>query len=241
MPAIWYKCQVLDVEIVNSSVRRFFLSVGNDFPGFRAGQFITFDLPVGEKRLHRWKSYSIANAPNGDGILELCIVRHAQGYGTTYLFEEVAKGSTLTFKGPEGNFVLPQNLADINLIMVCTGTGIAPFRSMILDVINRQLPFKKIHLIFGARKEEDILYRKEMEMLSSTHPNFLYDVCLSQGPDWPGFKGYVHQVYLEKYATAQTENVFYLCGWTKMIDEAVANLITRLGYDKSQIKYELYG
>ena len=83
--------------------------------------------------------------------------------GTAYLFDKISKGSTLTFKGPEGNFILPQNLESTQLIMVCTGTGIAPFRSMIQEVTLKQIPFLRMHLIFGARKVEDILYREEME------------------------------------------------------------------------------
>lgn len=241
MPATWYQAQVLDIEDVNSGVRRFFLKTDSAFPAFQAGQFITFDLPVGEKRQHRWKSYSIANAPNDDGLLELCIVRHPQGMGTAYLFDKISKGSTLTFKGPEGNFILPQNLESTQLIMVCTGTGIAPFRSMIQEVTLKQIPFLRMHLIFGARKVEDILYREEMEKLAEILPNFSYDICLSKEPSWPGYKGHVHQVYLEKYKAIDKQNLFYLCGWTKMIDEAVINLVANLGYDKSRVRYELYG
>ncbi|MDV7396219.1 hypothetical protein RZS08_32800, partial [Arthrospira platensis SPKY1] len=64
---------------------------------------------------------------------------------------------------------------------------------------------------------------------------------LSRQPDWTGYKGYVHQVYLERYAQPDPGVAFYLCGWSNMIDDAVANLIVKLGYDKSQIHYELYG
>ncbi|MBK8698738.1 MAG: hypothetical protein IPN29_04065 [Saprospiraceae bacterium] len=111
MPTVWYQGVVTDIIIHNDSIRRFFLQVkGDDGFTWRPGQFLTFDLPVGEKRLHRWKSYSIANTPNAEGLIELCIVRHADGLGTSYLFEETAVGTELIFKGPEGNFVLPEEL-----------------------------------------------------------------------------------------------------------------------------------
>ena len=226
MPATWYQAQVLDIEDVNSGVRRFFLKTDSAFPAFQAGQFITFDLPVGEKRLHRWKSYSIANAPNDDGLLELCIVRHPQGMGTAYLFDKISKGSTLTFKGPEGNFILPQNLESTQLIMVCTGTGIAPFRSMIQEVTLKQIPFLRMHLIFGARKVEDILYREEMEKLAEILPNFSYDICLSKEPSWPGYKGHVHQVYLEKYKAMGVP--FPLEGTDNMDEAALQRLVEQL-------------
>lgn len=241
MPATWYKAVVEEIVSVNESVRIFYLRPPSDFQGYRAGQFITLDLPVSDKRLHRWKSYSIANAPSVSPLIELCIVRHPDGIGTRYLFEEVSVGSELTFKGPEGSFVLPPGLDNVNLIMVCTGTGIAPFRAMIQEVLHKGIDFKKIHLIFGGRTESDILYREELEKLASSIPGFFYDVCLSRSPLWRGYKGYVHQVYQEKYAVADASNLFYLCGWSNMIDEAVNHLITEMGYDKKQVRYELYG
>jgi NAD(P)H-flavin reductase len=62
------------------------------------GQFITFDLPIGEKRLQRWKSYSIANFIT-DGKIELCVGKLEGGLGSTYLCETVQIGDTLKFKG----------------------------------------------------------------------------------------------------------------------------------------------
>lgn len=241
MPATWYTAEVIKIEEVTPNVRSFFLQPETQFPEFKPGQFITLDLPVSDKRLQRWKSYSIANAPQADGLLELCIVRHPEGLGTNYLFNEIHPGSKLVFKGPDGAFVLPENLEDTRLVMVCTGTGVAPFRSMIRHVVDRGLPFKNIHLLFGGRKEEDILYRSEFEMLASQLPNFSYDVALSRQPSWEGYHGYVHQIYQQQYAVPQSDVLFYLCGWTRMIDEAVAHLIAEMGYGPKQVKYELYG
>jgi Na+-transporting NADH:ubiquinone oxidoreductase subunit NqrF len=66
-------------------------------------------------------------------------------------------------------------------------------------------------------------------------------VVLSRQSDWPGYQGYVHQVYRDLYAQKRPDITFYLCGWSAMIDEAVAILLTELGYDRQQIIYELYG
>jgi CDP-4-dehydro-6-deoxyglucose reductase len=65
---------------------------------------------VGEKRLQRWRSYSIAGCPGDDNTFELCIVRAQPGLGSRYLFEEVREGAELRFKGPEGSFVPPKEL-----------------------------------------------------------------------------------------------------------------------------------
>ncbi|MBL7828789.1 MAG: hypothetical protein JNJ57_19290 [Saprospiraceae bacterium] len=237
----WYQGIVKKITPLSPGVRSFLLEVPEvgSFD-FKAGQFITFDLPIGEKRLQRWRSYSIADAPDGDNLLELCIVQSNPGLGSAYFFNEVNIGSELKFKGPDGGFVLP-DVIEKDLVLICTGTGIAPFRSMLLDVQRSGKPHRNIHLIFGTRTESDILYRTELEELSRTMTGFTFDVALSRQSDWPGWKGYVHQVYLGKYQNARPDVAFYLCGWSNMIDEGVANLIVKLGYGRDQIHYELYG
>jgi ferredoxin-NADP reductase len=242
MPVTWYKATIQKIESLAPGVRSFQLQVPElESFVFEAGQFVTFDLPIGDKRLQRWRSYSIANAPDASNIFELCVVRSEQGQGgSKYLFDEVEVGSELTFKGPDGGFVLPATI-DKDLVFVCTGTGIAPFRSMIHDLHRSGKPHRNIHLIFGAREAADVLYREEWEELTRTMPGFTFDVALSRQPDWAGWKGYVHQVYQSQYQTPRPDVAFYLCGWSKMIDEAVANLILQMGFDRTQVHYELYG
>lgn len=241
MPVTWYDSIVKKIEPQAPDVRRFWLEVpGVEKFDFEAGQFVTLDLPIGEKRLQRWRSYSIANAPDDTPIFELCIVRSPAGEGSHYLFDQVAVGSTLRFKGPDGAFVLPPEI-NKDLVFICTGTGIAPFRSMIQHLKNSGQSHRNLHLIFGTRTEESILYRAEFDELSRNFPNFKYDIALSREPAWPGYQGHIHQIYLEQYRQVRPDVSFYLCGWSNMIDEAVANLLVALKYDRSQIHYELYG
>lgn len=241
MPTIWYDGLVKKAEPIAPNVKQFWLEMPElESFDFKAGQFVTMDLPIGEKRLQRWRSYSIANAPNGSNMLELCIVRSENGMATQYLFDEIKPGSALRFKGPDGGFVLPETI-DKDLVFICTGTGVAPFRSMLYDLKNSGKPHRNIHLIFGTRTESNILYRAEFEALARTMPGFRYDIALSRQPDWPGYKGYIHQIYLEQYKNIRPDVDFYLCGWSSMIDEAVANLLLKMGYDRTQIHYELYG
>jgi ferredoxin-NADP reductase len=239
--ATWHKAKIIQIEDESDLVKRFYLSVvDHEVFDFLPGQFITLDLPISDKRQKRWRSYSIANGPSFSNVIELCIVKKYDGAGTKYLFEEIKLGDELTFKGPDGAFVLSKSLEQNTLVLICTGTGIAPFRAFLHQVVNQKLSFKKIHLIFGARFEKDILYRKEFEQLSTTLPNFKYDIALSREENWLN-TGYVHNLYMTEYKNNIQNTIFYLCGWTNMIDEAVANLIVNMGCDKSQIVYELYG
>lgn len=239
MPA-WYDATLIKTQDINDLTRRFWLEMPDvESIDFIPGQFITLDLPVHEKRTKRWKSYSIASHPNGTNIIELCIVFQEGGLGTTYLFHEAKIGTQLRFKGPLGVFTIPKDL-DEEIVMIATGTGVAPFRSIMNHIQNHDLAFKKMHVIFGTRVEDGILYRKEFEALAEKYPNFTYDVALSRSDDWEGYKGYVHQIYEEKYSEVITGRKFYLCGWRNMIDQARENF-TNMGYDRKQVIFELYG
>ena len=241
----WFDSKIIKIADETPTTKRFWLEVeGDELIHFRAGQFVTMDLPISEKRLKRWRSYSIASAPNTEGVrvLEFCIVLSENSTGgSKYFFEEAVVGSAIKFKDPDGTFYLKNSMVERDVVFICTGTGVAPFRSMILDIFNRQIPFRNIHLIFGARLETDILYRQEFEDLAEKHSNFKYDVTLSREKDWKGAFGYVHAVYTEGYREKRSDVDFYICGWSNMIDDAVAKLMIDLGYDKPQIHYELYG
>ncbi len=235
----WYDATVKRIEHISVHTRRFWVELkGVEDFAFKAGQFITVDLPISEKRTERWRSYSIANPPRGGNELELCISDQG-GPGSTYFFKEVEEGTDLRLKGPSGVFTLPEDLPE-ELVMVCTGTGVAPFRSMIWHLYERGYE-GRVHLIFGTRYAWDILYRKEFEVLQEDWPNFKYDVVLSREKDWPGRKGYVHQVYLEAYAEPSDKRLFFLCGWRDMIDDAKKLLVEELGYKPQQLRVELYG
>ncbi len=242
MPWKWHDSKVIRIEDESSTTKRFWLEVPDiDEFDFEPGQFVTMDLPIAEKRLKRWRSYSIANPPDGSNVLEFCIVYLEGGGASEYLFNEVEVGTAIRFKGPSGAFTMLEKHLEQDVVMICTGTGVAPFRSMLLDLKNKSKPFKNIHLIFGTRYEEGILYREEFEKLAKEFPNFKYDITLSRDENWKGYRGYVHQVYQNQYKQARKGIDFYLCGWSNMIDDAVANLVVKMGYDKSQIHYELYG
>lgn len=239
MPWKWYEGEVVGIEDMNTSTKKFWVKTEEPID-FKAGQFVTMDLPISDKRLKRWRSYSIANIPNREKLLEFCIVKLDGGAATKYLFEDLSTGHIIKFKGPSGTFTLPEQL-DHPMVMICTGTGVAPFRSMLLEIKQKGIKHPPIHLIFGTRTKEGILYREEFEQMALENKNFKYDIVLSREPDWEGYKGYLHQVYLEKYKDNCEGVHFYLCGWTNMIDEAIAHLINDLKVDKSKIHYELYG
>ncbi len=251
----WQTGKIIRIENETQNTRRFWIQLpAMESFDFEPGQFVTLDLPIHEKPAKRWRSYSIASWPDGTNIFELVIVLLEGGAGTNYLFNHVTVGSELTLRGPQGVFTLPDDI-DRDLFFICTGTGVAPFRSMAHHILNHNIPHQNIYLIFGCRKFSDCLYRDELEELQKSVSSFYYVPTFSREiPDDINRlvkTGYVHAVYEEicnnniQIDIIENKRIvkpasFYLCGWKNMIDEAKQK-IQAIGYDKKAIHQELYG
>lgn len=235
----WRTGKVINIIQETYNTRRFVIQIPElEKFDFIPGQFITFDLPIADKPNKRVRSYSIASWPDGTNILELVIVLLEGGLGTTYLFNKVEVGSELTLRGPQGVFTLDDDDLAKDIIMICTGTGIAPFRSMTHHIKDHNIPHKNIFLIYGTRKQIDLLYYEEMKKLDQEMENFHYIPTLSR-EQWEGRSGYVHPIYEELCANKQPVS-FLLCGWKNMLDEAKQRILA-LGYDRKSIHQESYG
>lgn len=234
----WQKGVVKRIEQATPNTSRYWIELPETSSfDFKPGQFVTLDLPIHEQRNKRWRSYSIASRPDGSNMIELVIVHLEQGLGSKYMLTDVCIGSVLTLRGPQGVFVLPDEL-DKDLFLICTGTGIAPFRSMLHHIHQHGLPHSNIHLLFGTRTQDDLLYADEMKGLERSLSNFKYLPTLSR-EDWNGHRGYVHPIYEQLCAEKQPAQ-FMLCGWRPMIDEAKARLLA-MGYASKDIHIEIYG
>lgn len=233
----WRTGKVIRIENETPNTRRFWIQIPElEKFDFIPGQFITLDLPIHEKPNKRIRSYSIASWPDGTNVVELVIVLLEGGLGTNYLFHNIDVGSELTLRGPQGVFTLDEEDLQKEIFMICTGTGIAPFRSMANYIKLHNVVHNNIYLIFGTRKKSDLLYYEEMRDLGLD--KFEYLPTLSR-EEWDGRKGYVHTIYEELCANKQPA-LFLLCGWKVMIDEAKQRILA-MGYDKKSIHQELYG
>lgn len=241
----WRKGIVTKIEEATYNTRRFWIQVPElEVFDFTPGQFVTLDLPIHDKPNKRWRSYSIASWPDGSNIFELLIVLMPTGLGSTYMFEQVQVGSELLLRGAQGVFTLPP-VIEKDLFFICTGTGIAPFRSMLHHIKDHNIPHRNIYLIFGTRSQKDLLYPEELKSLQDQISDFQYIPTLSR-EQWEGCCGYVHPVYQNLIEQRKADNgtlpeaLFYLCGWKQMVDEAKQSIL-QLGYDKKDIHLELYG
>jgi len=204
--------------------------------GFVPGQWLslTHTKPDGEELT---RAYSIASPPDGNRFA-FCLNRVQDGFMSNYLCN-LAPGGTISGQGPFGNFILRPPLRDT--LFIATGTGIAPFRSMLhwLLADRERHQGKKFWLLFGSRTEKDIYYHEEFLQLAIEHKNFDYLPTLSRGSaDWKGLRGYV-QEHVPVIVAARTDMHAYICGLDKMVS-ANRELLKQIGWDRKAILYEKY-
>lgn len=205
--------------------------------GFVAGQWLSFktNKPDGEEIT---RAYSIASPPGEDNRFALCLNRVSDGYMSNFLCDMKA-GEEICCQGPFGDFILRPPLRDT--IFIATGTGIAPFRSMLhwllADPTRHQ--GKQLWLLFGNRTESDIYYHQEFLDLGVRHANFRYLPTLSRGGvEWQRLRGYV-QDHVPEIVKDHSNMHAYICGLDKMI-KANRELLKGLGWDRKSILYEKY-
>ncbi len=201
---------------------------------FKAGQFVQMFIPLDGKI--RRTSYSIASPPYHHEFFELCVTLVETGVSSPFL-HKLKAGDTIQAMGPLGKFTMPEPLAR-DPVFIATGSGIAPFRSMILDQLNKKTN-RNLYLVFGNRYVNDIIYQLEWEELARQHPNLKVLHTLSRADaTWKGKRGYVQDA-IEGFVPDVKTKDYYICGLVKMID-AVQEKLIALGVPKEQINFERY-
>lgn len=203
---------------------------------WRAGQSfgVIPDCPSDEGP-HSLRLYSIA-APTGgdlgDGTIIATTVKRlldehwdshklVQGVCSNYLCD-LNVGDEVMLTGPVGKrFLLPLNPADHDYIFIATGTGIAPFRGMIMDLIRLGMP-SRVAMLMGAPYESDLLYDESFTRWSQQFPNFTYHTAISRHttPDQPK-RLYVQDRLREDAHTlmpmlTSDRTLIYICGLAGM-------------------------
>lgn len=194
---------------------------------FEAGQFLAVVVADKAKRY-----YSIASAPHED-TLDFYVTTAPGGLGSQY-FESLKVGGEIEVIGPMGKFTFR---SEKNAYFICTGTGIAPFISMIKDQLYKGNQ-NDLTLLFGNRYEESIIERESLTSLAQKYDKFRYEPALTRpSSEWQGLVGRVTE-HLASFDLPQDTD-FYICGGKPMVLDVKTVLMDR-GVSEDKIFYELY-
>jgi len=227
-----YNAHLVKIDEMSSTVRNFHF----EFPerprfDYVPGQFVMAYVPRDGKDVR--KPYSIASPPHWPGKIELCIKKVEGGYVSTYFFD-LKTGYVMPMEGPLGVFKLKEPLPP-HLLFVATGTGIAPLRAMIHQLLDHGHK-DKITLILGVRYENEVLFDEEFQDLAKKYSNFEYIPTVSRPQNWKGATGYVQDQLLKHYPSPEGRQI-YACGLVPMINSLLETL-TKNGYPREAIHFE---
>jgi len=220
-----FQAEVSRVRALTHDVRELELALADPKEiVFKPGQFISFEVPKEGAPYPVTRPYSIASPPSIPNRVTLVFNLVEGGPGSTYLFG-LREGDPVSFKGPTGSFYLREDSTK-HLLFVATGTGIAPFRSMLLTQLD-QNDAQPVTLFWGLRYERDLYYQDELKALADRHPVFSFVTTLSRpGPDWTGVTGRVTTLMQERI-TVVRDLAVYLCGNGDMIKDVTSILQTK--------------
>jgi len=186
---------------------------------FLAGQYLEFLLKDGQRR-----AYSIANAPDQEGPLELHIRHLPGGLFTDFVFGAIAPAlkekDILRFEGPLGSFFLREG-SKKPIIFVAAGTGFAPIKSIIEQMQAKKID-RPIELYWGGRRPSDLYLHELCATWEKEIPRFKYIPVISDGlaeDIWRGRTGFVHQAAMADHPNMKDFQV-YACGAPVMVNAA---------------------
>lgn len=174
---LYTRATVQSKELVAPDVCRVLLEPYTVFD-YRPGQFLNLRRDDGLTR-----SYSLASVPEEDPYLEIHVKRMRGGAMSGWIFDRLAAGDSLEIQGPQGEGYYREGRPDQRVLMVATGTGLAPLLGVARDALLRGHS-GEIHVYHGSHHAAGLYMRDAMLALQMRHPNFRYCGCVS-GPEVP--------------------------------------------------------
>ena len=224
---------VTSVRRATPSTRIVRVGLGGRPFSYKAGQAVTIGPPG-----HEGVPYSIASAPaetSLHGELEFLIKVHADGrWGNDFAVPR--RGGTLELRGPAGRFVLPDAMEERRFLFIAGGTGIAPLRAMIRQVVLTRRP-ARMRLLYSARTPADFSYARELRAMARRGEIELTLTATRETPGrWRGSRGRIAAGQLRPLIDHR-ETLCFVCGPASMVED-VPLILVSLGIPRDRIQLE---
>jgi len=202
---------------------------------FLAGQYLEVLLPEGKRR-----AFSIASPPQSEDIIELHI-RHVDGGGFTgWVFDELKERDILRLEAPLGTFFVRNDRTGRPMIMMGGGTGFAPLKSMIEDLLAHK-DTRPLHLFWGAQTQAELYMHEQAQQWSEQHDHIQYTSALSEpesDEQTSSYTGLVHEAVLQQYPEPSGFDI-YMSGPPAMIDAGRTAFLNN-GAEKRRIFFDSF-
>lgn len=209
-------CLVSNYKQLTPTTWQIFLQPQEAKPQYQAGQYLEI--------LHRDgspKPFSIANAPNEQGSIELHVRHTPKNQYTAELIAEIQQQRPLRIKLPFGHCIYPKE-PNVKTILLAGGTGFAPMKAILEVALNTELT-QPIYLYWGARTLPELYWHEQLLAWAKQYPLFQYHPVLSDvtpSTDWQGKTGLVHEVVVADHPDLSEFQV-YASGPPEMVYAAL--------------------
>lgn len=201
---------VLALDKLNDNILRVRLARPEGYDYF-PGQFLNLENPDGIER-----SYSLASLPDDEDFLELHISHIRNGKVSGWVHSTMKVGDTVSISPAAGDCLYTPNTPEQSLLLVGTGTGLAPLYGILRDAL-RQGHQGQIHLYHGSSTPEGLYLVDNLRNLDARHTNVHYHPCVSRGTPPEGIaSGRADQKALEQNSKLDGWRIF-LCGREDMV------------------------
>ena len=198
---------------------------------FKAGQYVNVTIPGSDQT----RSYSFSSGPQ-DRDVSFLVRNVPQGLMSTWLAEKAKVGDAIEFKGPYGGFYLRE--IESPVLMLAGGTGLAPFLSMLDEVLKRGDSKYPIHLILGVNTENDLVCVDQLDGYARLIPSFTYATVIADKMSAHPRKGWVTD-HIDAAQLNDGEVDIYLCGPPPMVD-AVSKYLKDQNVNPKSFHYEKF-
>ncbi|MDX1375099.1 MAG: CDP-6-deoxy-delta-3,4-glucoseen reductase [Burkholderiales bacterium] len=230
IPVKTLPCRIQKLVRLSEDAMALYLKLpANERLQFLPGQYLEFLLRDGSRR-----SFSMANPPHDDALIELHVRHVPGGQFTDHVFAKMKERDILRFEGPHGTFFLRED-SDKPIVFVASGTGFAPIKS-ILEAAFAKGVERPMVLYWGGRRPKDLYMNALAESWAAAHGNFRYVPVISDArPEdaWQGRIGFVHRAVMEDFPDLSGYQV-YACGVPVMIDAAHRDFVKQCGLPEDE-------
>ncbi len=188
---------------------------------FLAGQYLS--ISIGDTANRR--SYSVCSSPEETHGFDLMLDLEPNGIGVQYL-NNLQFGQEISCLFPLGIFAIPATVVGKPLTLIATGSGIAPFRSIVLDQLQIQKNTQPIQLYWGMRDANQLFWEDEFAELMESFPNFKFHPVISQPTaEWPLCRGHVTDCLFIHPLLPAAE--YFVCGSEQMVNDVFKTLLSK--------------
>lgn len=212
---------------------------GQRYP-YTAGQFAFFELdqltvddPRGKRR-----HFTLSSSPSEHGIVQFTTKLRGSGFKET--LNTAALGFEITIEEARGRFTLPES-ADRPIVFLGGGVGVTPFRSMLRYAADELLRHN-ITMLYAANTPEQLIYRREFELLPQEHDNLRLVMVVTEangGEPWRGELGRIDAEKVDKYVNDIPNALFYTCGPPPMV-QAMQELLQSMNVPDGNVRVERF-